>query len=759
MLKIILSIFVLAILVTSHISAQSCLPPDRITINNLTQTGGTVTWEKVTGAKRYRIEYRKISDINFRTLDATRTTATFRGLASATEYEFRIKTTCDSSGNDVNSLYSNNYSFRTLSFNPGCEAPTNVEATEIKTINPSRAEALISWNGYTTVTGYHVYYKLTNNARYTVIKTGLETKLKLPQLVPDQTYEVKVFSDCNGVLSPASISYIFKTGKFEPSCPQPRVRVNDVKTNSAVVTWDLSMSYYELAIRIVTDRNDGIWESYYLSSSAPRKFENLIPNTPYEVRMRNFCNGSFGEYTTPYPFKTQDDSLYCEKPVLSADILNNTSVKIGWGINVPQFEISYRAENQSTWTIIQGKQQVRSFTVENLSPDTKYTFRVRHFCNDRFSDYSQIIITTPKVNPCNSPQIQVSNVTTESFLLSWNFTMKLYEVSYRNVNSLVWITNYYPGGSSRNFNDLSPNQSYEVKVRNYCNGYFSEYSNTIRFSTLKTDPSCKTPALGMDTITYNSATFIWDVTGEIELSYRPVGTPQNPTQWKTILVSQPAPFTVIDLSASTNYEFKIRNICGGLFSDPSNILELTTPIDPNLCYQPFDFSVDKITDKTVVLSWNTPPKLLSYQIEYREAVSNRWTSFKFSKFNRNITLVGLIPNTAYEVRIKTNCTATEQSDWITFPFTTLTSRVSISENSDAFIIYPNPGKDVLNISSYEEIKTIKLFDLNGKLVLLQSGIDIQGKNIPINTTSLSPGIYQIILDTENQVKHFRWMKE
>ena len=216
---------------------------------------------------------------------------------------------------------------------------------------------------------------------------------------------------------------------------------------------------------------------------------------------------------------------------------------------------------------------------------------------------------------------------------------------------------------------------------------------------------------------------------------------------------------MINLSASTNYEFKIRNICSGLYSDPSNLFQLTTPIDPNLCYQPFDFSVDKITDKTVVLSWNTPPKLLSYQIEYRETGSNRWTSFRFSKFYRSITLVGLKPNTAFEVRMRTNCTATEISDWITFPFTTLTSRELDLDNSGEFTIYPNPGKDILNISSPEEIQSIKLFDLIGKIVVYQRDSEIQDKNITLNTTTLSPGIYQIILETENQMKHFRWIKE
>ncbi|MCU4190037.1 T9SS type A sorting domain-containing protein [Flavobacterium sp. HXWNR29] len=76
------------------------------------------------------------------------------------------------------------------------------------------------------------------------------------------------------------------------------------------------------------------------------------------------------------------------------------------------------------------------------------------------------------------------------------------------------------------------------------------------------------------------------------------------------------------------------------------------------------------------------------------------------------------------------------------PSTTLGSNDFYQKTS--FVVYPNPVNDVLNlqINNVASIKNVKIFDLQGKLLL-------QSTNETINVSELSKGIYIIKVSTEN----------
>ncbi|NOX47533.1 MAG: T9SS type A sorting domain-containing protein, partial [Chlorobi bacterium] len=73
-----------------------------------------------------------------------------------------------------------------------------------------------------------------------------------------------------------------------------------------------------------------------------------------------------------------------------------------------------------------------------------------------------------------------------------------------------------------------------------------------------------------------------------------------------------------------------------------------------------------------------------------------------------------------------------------------------------FLVYPNPGKDVLNISSGKDGLLFKLFNLEGKMVLEQTF----DKNTSINTAFLPTGVYSYQLIQEgNLLENGKWIKE
>jgi len=72
----------------------------------------------------------------------------------------------------------------------------------------------------------------------------------------------------------------------------------------------------------------------------------------------------------------------------------------------------------------------------------------------------------------------------------------------------------------------------------------------------------------------------------------------------------------------------------------------------------------------------------------------------------------------------------------------LVSSVDIEENGDVFI-FPNPAVDQIKIVSPEKIKSVSIFDMNGRFCL-------EHKGHIINTTGLVPGFHILKLEFESQ---------
>ena len=71
--------------------------------------------------------------------------------------------------------------------------------------------------------------------------------------------------------------------------------------------------------------------------------------------------------------------------------------------------------------------------------------------------------------------------------------------------------------------------------------------------------------------------------------------------------------------------------------------------------------------------------------------------------------------------------------------------VSIEENEDNSIaIFPNPAKEVLNITSEKAINQIDIYDVNGKLVKSYTNV-----NNTINIKDLATGVYMLNITTED----------
>lgn len=75
-------------------------------------------------------------------------------------------------------------------------------------------------------------------------------------------------------------------------------------------------------------------------------------------------------------------------------------------------------------------------------------------------------------------------------------------------------------------------------------------------------------------------------------------------------------------------------------------------------------------------------------------------------------------------------------------------------DSGKFAYYPNPVKDVLNFRGNESVKSIQVYDLNGKLILNQTSNSISS----INLSALPTGTYVVRATTDKEINTFKIVK-
>ena len=81
------------------------------------------------------------------------------------------------------------------------------------------------------------------------------------------------------------------------------------------------------------------------------------------------------------------------------------------------------------------------------------------------------------------------------------------------------------------------------------------------------------------------------------------------------------------------------------------------------------------------------------------------------------------------------------------------STTGVEDLSDVtFSVFPNPTSDFLNVSTSDNIESVKVFDMNGRLVLSNT---YNTSNVKLDVMSLTNGYYTVLV---NDVKPIKFIK-
>lgn len=393
--------------------------------------------------------------------------------------------------------------------------------------------ALLSWDTEERTAGMQVRYSPAVIPSWDTLPVGSATNFNLTnlgltatevaqagQLSPSVLYMAQIQEQCAEGTWSAWSDPVY----FHLNCSlSGALQVQDIVDQSATIT-SVNVAnavFYQFDFR---EQGSAGWRTFESANNAQIKLEELDAETTYEVRMRYWCSeGAWSNYSPVLQFTTLAP---CPVPAgLSVAVQGEDAAQLNWRV-IPQ-----ATETQSRyqlWSQPQAIWQVTTSTTNaidlpNLDNGGIYQYQLRNECGTYFSDWTQL---DTFVLHCGPPgQILASNVGETIAQLSASqrsFAATSTSFEYQAIGENTWQSAHSTNHTA-NLNNLQALTRYNVRAKATCQGgQESAYGDTIQFRTVI---ACSVPTgLVATNIEGNTATLSWDdqlgVT-QWEIQYRP----------------------------------------------------------------------------------------------------------------------------------------------------------------------------------------------------------------------------------------------
>jgi hypothetical protein len=375
---------------------------------------------------------------------------------------------------------------------------------------------------------------------------------------------------------------------------------------------------------------------------------------------------------------------------LASSAITTTSATISWTAlgGALNYDVDYKLASSGTWTNAATGTASTSVNLSGLTPNSLYDWRVRANCTGATGAYTQAQFTTQAIASCGTVTgLTSSAITTSGATIGWTALSGAlnYDVDYKANASSTWINAATATTAlSVNLSGLAASTLYDWRVRANCSGATGAYTQA-QFTTAAVTTCPNALDVSTNGTAAGAATipFNTDVKGLIS----PSG----------------------DLD---HYKFVITT--GGTAT-----ITLTT--------LPFDYDIRLYSSNgTTQLAISQNGGTTS------ETISRTYTAGTY--YVRVYGFNGANSATiCYTLRVALGTA--------TIPDIPVTATDKIKMD-----VYPNPARQVLNISlnGYDDVKTIEVFDLNGKKVIAQNQVQ---NNAALRLINLPSGIYLLKVST------------
>ena len=671
--------------------AANAPAPTGLRVTSDTDDSVSLSWNTVTDAGAYKVEYRRSGSISW--LHAgyvySSTSDTVDGLDCNTSYYFRVRARGDGSP------YSYTYGNPSSSVSETTDACVAPAPTGLRVTSDTDDSVSLSWNAVTDAHYYKVEYRRSSSSSWLHAGYTFGTSRTVSGLDPNTPYDFQVRARGDG--SPYSYTYGSPSTSVSRTTDSPTAPAPTGLRATASTETSVSLSWNDVtdagAYKVEYRRSSSIsWlHAGYVYSSTSDTVSGLDPNTAYEFQVRARGDGSPYSYTYGSPStsvsRTTDPPTAPAPTGLRATASTETSVSLSWNdvTDAGAYKVEYRRSSSISWLHAGYVYSSTSDTVSGLDPNTAYEFQVRARGDGSPYSYtygSPSTSVSRTTDPPTAPAptgLRATASTETSVSLSWNDVTDAgaYKVEYRRSSSSSWLhAGYVYSSTSDTVDGLDCDTSYDFQVRARGDGspYSYTYGNPSSGVSETTD-ACPVPApppapqnlTGASGPGRGEASLNWDTVAEatgykVEQRKRRTFAPFLHT-WvdlgsEVTIIGSSA--VVRNLSVNDAKRFRVKALNSDVESVPSNEVEVT--LAPPRA--PANVASSSVDHGEIQIMWDAVLDATGYVVEQHKNVfiGSDWRELPFDSFtvttplrsgNRFSAIVrGLTPGDTYKHRVK-----------------------------------------------------------------------------------------------------------
>ena len=766
--------------VTTAGCVTTCAAPV-ITVAPSILTPGTTTyqtsvnWATTSSTTTYTVEYKINTATTWTTATATASPYLISGLASCTEYQFRVKANCSAT-------LSSAYSVQKAILTGGCAPPCPPAAIQA-TADTSATAGNVAWAtaAYATGTTFMVEYKLPSATTWTVATTSATASpYKITGLTACTEYLVRVTANCGNI---ASNTAAFKTVGCAPPCPMPGIQASaDTSATKGKVYW--SATPYAAGTTFTVEyklSSATTWTVATTSAAtAPYIITGLTACTEYQVRVKANCGTA---YSNNSAFKTVGCAPPCPTPSAQASAdTSATKGKVYWSATPyaagTTFTVEYKLPSAANWTVATTTAATAPYIITGLTACTEYLVRIKASCGTAYSNATSFktvgcVAPTPCLAPIVSATPDTANTKGKVIFVTANYpTGTTFTVEYKLPSTTTWIA-ATATTSPYILTGLTACTEYQVRVKANCSATSSSNYTQIAFKTsgCPAPATCAKPSAQAYVNSSSSA-----ITGSVYFG----GTGYSATTTFTIEYKLPSattwtvatstattnPYTITSgLTACTEYQVRVKANCSATLSSAYSNTTAFTTAGCVPCPLPTNLNVTAVTTTSGNVAW--AGTAASYTLQYKMALSTTATWTTVNVTTNSYAITGLSTCKYYIVRVAANCPPNNALVFTNTKTFKTAGCILATANTpeESLVVAPNPGSNVLNISyivENEGVVKIDIINVQGQTVRnlmnenLTSGYYQNAFN---EVEALTPGVYFINLQSADGEKRVqRWIK-
>ena len=388
---------------------------------------------------------------------------------------------------------------------PPCPRPADITVTDI-----SSNSAVVGWTVAGTEDAWNLEYKVNTDSTWTVIPVTTNP-YTLTGLATLSYYDVRVQANCGS----GEVSDYRATSFATAGCDAAdQCTFTFTLTDSYGDGWSGgSLSVIQNGVTVATLElvNDSlavetvplcgnystsiVWNPGQYANEAG--FSVIGPNVSFTHNgMHTYTTFTFNTNCTLEPIAVTDPASGIEQTTAT---LNGT-ISNPDNVTITAQGFKWKPVSATNYTVLNATGTTMTATLNNLTPNTDYTYRAFVTTANGTHYGDDVTFTTLDVEPCEVPaNLHTTNIENEAIAIAWdaNTDVVNWNVRYRPTTVNQW-TNITVNTNSHTITGLTGNTTYEIKVQANCGfNNLSDWSDPI---------SVKTTDVGIENHLANSVT-------------------------------------------------------------------------------------------------------------------------------------------------------------------------------------------------------------------------------------------------------------